>query len=74
MKIIIRVLLFAIFFLSSMANSGELKQRPFSTTPTWDYTDESGNTTTLRKRPFSTTPAYDWSDSQGNTGTIISIA
>jgi len=46
------------------------RQRPFGTTPTYDWSDDSGRTGTLRKRPFDTTPTYDWEDSSGNRKTI----
>lgn len=49
----------------------EIRKRPFSPTPTWEYKDDKGNKIIIRQQPFSSTPTYEWSDLHGNRGKII---
>ena len=74
MKVRVRILgvFFAILFLAGVVTgqAGELRRQPYSQTPTWTYTDNSGNSTTIRERPYSMTPTFDFNDNRGNFGTI----
>ena len=43
---------------------------PTQVTPTWQATEDNGDTTTIRERPLSLTPTWEATDSKGNTATI----
>ena len=47
-----------------------IRQRPYSMSPTYDWSDGRGNSGYMRQRPYSLTPTWDFYGPSGSQGTL----
>ncbi len=52
------------------SSSYTVRKRNFSMSPTYDWSDDRGNSGTMRQRPYSLTPTWDFYGPDGSQGTL----